>query len=111
MPKEICLRHTTPATMLLATHIASSKPALSLVCCMMLHLIGQLRSTVFLQVVSDDGDILKVPYSMKKLVGSGKNLCEELATEISSIKAVLGDATVRLPDALKAYTSFVASKT
>ena len=44
-------------------------------------------------------------------MGSGKNLCEELATEISSIKAVLGDATVRLPDALKAYTSFVASKT
>ena len=43
-------------------------------------------------------------------MGSGKNLCEELATEISSIKAVLGDATVRLPDALKAYTSFVAAK-
>ena len=47
IPKEICLRHTIPAIMMLATHVASSKPALNLFNCMMLHLIGRLKSTLF----------------------------------------------------------------
>lgn len=69
-------------------------------------------NTVFLHVVSDDSDFFKVTYSMKKVSGgfSEENLCKELATDISSIKAVLGNTTVRLPNAIKAYTGFVAAK-
>ena len=49
---------------------------------------------------------------MKKVSGgfSEENLCKELATEISSIKAVPGNTTVRLPNAMKTYTGFVATK-
>lgn len=57
-------------------------------------------TTIFLRVVSEDGDIFKVPYSIKEVSEgfSGKNL----VTEISSIKTVPDNATLKLQDALKA---------
>ena len=40
----------------------------------------------------------------------GENLCQELPTEISSIKAVPANATVRMADTLNAYTGFTSAK-
>ena len=50
--------------------------------------------------MSEDGDIFKVPYSIKEVSEgfSGKNP----VTEISSIKTVPDNATLKLQDALKA---------
>ena len=69
-------------------------------------------NTIFLRVVSDNGIIYNVPYSMKKVSGgfTGENLCDELATEISCIKKMPDNATRKLPDALKAYKGFVSAK-
>ena len=64
----------------------------------------------------EDCDLFKVPYSMKKVSSqlargfSGENPGDELATEISSIKTVQGNATLKVQDALKGYKGFVLGK-
>lgn len=61
-------------------------------------------NTVIIRVVADDGEIFKVPFSMKKVPGSftGEALCEELIDEISSIKVMKFDsAATKVPKVLK----------
>ena len=68
---------------------------------------------VFLCGVSDDGRILKVPFSMKQVTGSltGEALNEELLMEMSKIKD-LGrkSAYDRIEDPLKSYKKMYKEK-
>ena len=41
---------------------------------------------------------------------SGENLCDKLATEISSINTVPGNVTLKPQDAFKSYKGFVLTK-
>ena len=67
-------------------------------------------NTIFIQVVSGNGDVYKVPFSMKEVGGSftGEVLCSELLEEMSKIKKVPHNATTKLKDAIAAYKDFVA---
>ena len=51
------------------------------------YLVKELN-TVFIRAVSDDGEVLKVPFPMKSVPGSltGEALCNELMTEIQRLK-------------------------
>ena len=62
-------------------------------------------NTVFVCVVTDDGVIYKVPYSMQKVAGSftGEVLHEELISEISAIKILKENAADKIVDAVKTY--------
>ena len=62
--------------------------------------------------VSDDGNVFKVPYSMKRVSGSftGEVLCAELLQEICSIRKVSHNATLNIRDAISAYNGFLASR-
>ena len=68
-------------------------------------------NTIFLRVAADDGQILKVPFSAKRVPGSftGEALCQELITEISKIKKVEPNATKQIPPALLEYHGSAAS--
>ena len=46
-------------------------------------------------MVNENGEVFKVPISMKKVSGSftGQNLCTELIKEICSIKKLQGNAS------------------
>ena len=51
------------------------------------------------RTVRKDGEIFKVPFSMKEVPGSltGEALCSELANELSQIKPVRNNATETVP--------------
>ena len=53
------------------------------------HWVKELN-TVFIRAIADDGEVSKVPFSMKRVPGSftGEALCKEMITEISGIKAL-----------------------
>ena len=62
-------------------------------------------NTVFVCVVTDDGAVYKIPYSMQKVAGSftGEVLHEELISEISAIKLLKENAADKIVDAVKTY--------
>ena len=68
------------------------------------HWVKEL-DTVFLQVVTGEGDIYKVPFSMGKVPGSFtvEALCEELINEISVIKTQDNNATDNISNAVEEY--------
>ena len=51
-------------------------------------------NTVFIRAIADDGEVSKVPFSMKRVAGSftGETLCKEMITKISGIKALKDNA-------------------
>ena len=62
-------------------------------------------NTIFVCVVTDDGAVYKIPYSMQKVAGSftGEVLHEELISEISAIKLLKENAADKIVDAVKTY--------
>ena len=62
-------------------------------------------NTIFVCVVTDDGAVYKIPYSMQKVAGSftGEVLHEELISEISAIKILKENAADKIVDAVKTY--------
>ena len=63
-------------------------------------------NTAFLQGVSDDGTIFKVPFSMKQVTGSltGEAMSEEFLMEMPKIKNLdRKSAYDRIEDALRSY--------
>ena len=63
-----------------------------------------------MQVVSGDGGVYKVPFSMKEVSGSftGEALGSELLEEMSKFKKKLHYATTKLKDAIAAHKGFAA---
>ena len=58
------------------------------------HWVNELN-TVFIRANADDGEVSKVPFSMKSVAGSftGDVLWKQMITEISGIKALKDNAT------------------
>ena len=75
------------------------------------HWVKQIN-TVFLRVVSGDGEIFKVPFSITRIPGSltGEKLCDQLMAEISKVKNVPNNATDKIEDAIKVYRGYTAAK-
>ena len=58
------------------------------------HWVNELN-TVFIRANADDGEVSKVPFSMKRVAGSftGDALWKQVITDISGIKALKDNAT------------------
>ena len=59
-----------------------------------MHWVKELNR-VFLQAANKNREVVKVPFSMKKMSGSftGDALCTELIKEIGSVKKLQGNAS------------------
>ena len=57
------------------------------------HWVKELH-TVFIGAIIDDGEVSKVPFSIKRVAGSftGEALCKDTSTKISGIKALKDNA-------------------